>query len=108
MKQVIRQTRARVWDGDTHYREKLFSLFEPHTEAIRKGKAAKPTEFGKLVKIQEAERGLVIDYEVYAHRPADKALRRPAITDTVARPSRSPRPAEPLLLPAGIILDPRN
>ncbi len=80
VEQVIRQTRARVWGGDTHYREKLFSLFEPHTEAIRKGKAAKPTEFGKLVKIQEAERGLVIDYEVYARRPADKALLRPAIT----------------------------
>ena len=34
---------------------KLVSLFEPHTEMIRKGKAAKPTEFGKMVKIQEAE-----------------------------------------------------
>jgi IS5 family transposase len=35
------------------------SLFEPHTEVIRKGKAAKPTEFGKMVKIQEAEAQIV-------------------------------------------------
>jgi len=80
-----------VWSGDTHYREKLFSLFEPHTEAIRKGKAAKPTEFGKLVKMQEAEHGLVIDYEVYARRPADKTLLQPAIarhTEVFGRPPR--------------------
>jgi IS5 family transposase len=55
VEQVVAQTRARVFGGDTHYPDKLLSLFEPHTEAIRKGKAAKPTEFGHLVKIQEAE-----------------------------------------------------
>ena len=39
-------------------------MFEPHTEAIRKGKMAKPTEFGKMVTIQEAEGGLVTGYAV--------------------------------------------
>jgi hypothetical protein len=29
---------------------KIVSLFEPHTESIRKGKASKPNEFGKLVQ----------------------------------------------------------
>jgi IS5 family transposase len=79
VEQVIAQTRARVFGGDTHYPEKLLSLFEPTTEAIRKGKAAKPTEFGHLVKIQEAERGLIVDYEVYEHRPADTTLLLPTI-----------------------------
>ena len=37
---------------------------------IRKGKASKPTEFGKLVKLQEAEHQIIIDYEVFAHGPA--------------------------------------
>jgi IS5 family transposase len=46
---------------------------------IRKGKAAKPTEFGKLVKLQEAENQIVIDYEVYAKRPNDSDLLIPAI-----------------------------
>ena len=79
VEQVIAQTRARVFGGDTRYPEKLLSLFEPTTEAIRKGKAAKPTEFGHLVKIQEAERGLVVNYEVYEHRPADTTLLLPTI-----------------------------
>ena len=41
---------------------------------IRKGKAAKPTEFGKLVKIQEAEGQFITDYEVCATRVADQDL----------------------------------
>jgi IS5 family transposase len=52
---VLHQTHARVIGGDTHVPDKVLRLFEPHTEAIRKGKAAKPTEFGKLVTIQESE-----------------------------------------------------
>jgi IS5 family transposase len=54
VQQVIRQSRARVLGGDVHVAGKLVSVFEPSTEVIRKGKASKPTEFGKMVKIQEA------------------------------------------------------
>src|SRR5215469_13520196 len=39
------------------------SQFEPSTEIIRKGKASKPTEFGKMVKLQEAENQIITDYE---------------------------------------------
>jgi hypothetical protein len=35
------------------------------------GKAGKPNEFGKMVKLQEAENQIVTDYEVYAQRPND-------------------------------------
>ncbi len=91
VEQVIQQTRVRIYRGETHYREKLLSLFEPHTEIIRKGKAAKPTEFGHLVKIQEAEHGLVVDFEVYAQRPTDKALLVPAIQRHHDIFGRSPR-----------------
>jgi IS5 family transposase len=79
VQQVMRQTRARVLGGDTHVDEKLVSLFEPTTEIIRKDKASKPTEFGKLVKIQEAEQQIIVDYEVYAKRPSDSALLVPAL-----------------------------
>ena len=67
----MRQTRERIFKGNTHAPGKLVSLFEPHTEVIRKGKAAKPTEFGKMVKIQEAEAQIVTHYEVYEERPSD-------------------------------------
>src|SRR6201993_1244751 len=63
VKQVMKQTRARIFRGDTHTEGKLLSVFEPSTEIIRKGKAGKPNEFGKMVKLQEAEDQIVIDYE---------------------------------------------
>ena len=79
LKQVIQQTRARVFGGDTHVDGKLVSIFEPATEVIRKGKASKPTEFGKMVKIQEAENQIITSYEVYGKRPYDSSLLIPAI-----------------------------
>ena len=88
--QVIRQTQARVFDGNTHAEGKLVSLFEPDTEIIRKGKASKPTEFGKLVKIQEAENQIIIAYEVYAQRPNDHDLLVPAVALHQQRLERVP------------------
>jgi IS5 family transposase len=79
VQQVMRQTKARIYRGDTRSVGKIVSLFEPSAEVIRKGKAAKPTEFGKLVNLQEAENQIVIDYEVYAQRPHDAELLIPAI-----------------------------
>ena len=74
VKQVMKQTRTRIFRGDTHAEGKILSLFEPSTEIIRKGKAGKPNEFGKMVKLQEAEDQIVIDYEVYDRRPSDSDL----------------------------------
>src|SRR5207244_8532474 len=74
VKRVMKQTRARIFRGDTHAEGKILSLFEPSTEIIRKGKAGKPNEFGKMVKLQEAEDQMVIDYEVYDQRPNDSDL----------------------------------
>ncbi len=79
VKQVMRQTKARVFGGNTRPEGKLVSIFEPETEIIRKGKASKPTEFGKMVKIQEAENQIVVAYEVYEQRPNDKDLLVPAV-----------------------------
>jgi IS5 family transposase len=76
---VMRQTRQRIFRGNTRAEGKLLSGFEPSTEIIRKGKAGKPNEFGKMVKLQEAENQIVIDYEVYDARPSDADLLIPAI-----------------------------
>ena len=88
---VIGQTRARIFEGDTHYPSKVLSIFEPHTESIRKGKAAKPTEFGKLVKIQETEGQLVTDYEVCTTRIADQDLWVPSLKKHLELFGRPPR-----------------
>lgn len=85
---VIAQAKARVLHGDTHVPDKVVSLFEPQTEPIRKGKLVKPTEFGKLVTIQEAEHHIITAYAVHAHRPADSTLWIPALdahTETFGR-----------------------
>jgi IS5 family transposase len=76
---VLAQTRARLFGGDTHVPDKVLSVFEPHTEAIRKGTIAKPTEFGKLVTIQEAEHQVVTAFEVHPERPADIHFWTPAL-----------------------------
>lgn len=91
VRQVIRQTVARVFRGDTQYPEKLASIFEPHTEIIRKGKASKPTEFGKMVQIQEAENQIITVYEVFDKRPWDSALLVPAVESHQQQFNRVPR-----------------
>jgi transposase, IS5 family len=91
VKQVMKQTRARIFRDETRSEGKLLSLFEPSTEVIRKGKAAKPNEFGKMVKLQEAENQIVTDYEVYARRPNDSDLLIAAIETHQARLGRTPR-----------------
>jgi transposase, IS5 family len=91
VQQVIRQTKARIFHGDSRSEGKIVSLFEPSAEVIRKGKASKPTEFGKLVKLQEAENQIIIDYEVFARRPSDMDLLLPAIDVHQAKLGRVPR-----------------
>jgi transposase, IS5 family len=74
LKRVVAQTRARVLRGDTRFPGKVVSVFEAHTDIIRKGKLAKPTEFGRLVKIQEAEAQFITDYEVCERGQAERSL----------------------------------
>jgi len=90
VQQVIRPTKARVFGGNTRAEGKLVSIFEPDTEIIRKGKASKPTEFGKLVKLQEAESQIIVAYEVYDQRPNDKDLLVPAVEIHQQRLDRAP------------------
>jgi IS5 family transposase len=87
---ILQQTRARLLGGDTHVPDKVLSVFEPHTEAIRKGKIAKPTEFGKLVTIQESEHQIITAYEVHQRRPADVTLWTPALDRHIAIFDRPP------------------
>jgi transposase, IS5 family len=91
VQRVLRQTRARIFAGDTHSEGKIVSVFEPSTEVIRKGKSGKPTEFGKMLKLQEAENQIVIDYVVYDQRPSDTELLIPALEIHETKLGRIPR-----------------
>ncbi len=90
---VIAQTKARVFDGDTHFAGKILSLFEEHSQVIRKGKAAKPAEFGRLVRIDEVENGIVTGYAVQAGNPADVDAWTPALDNHQKLFGRAPHMA---------------
>jgi hypothetical protein len=75
--------------GDIHVPDKVLSVFEPHTETTRKGKIAKPTEFGKLVTIQESEQ-IITAYEVHDRRPPDTTLWTPALDRHIPMFDRPP------------------
>ena len=69
---VVSQTERRVLrEEKVPAAEKLVSIFEPHTEIIRRGKAAKPTEFGKKVWLSEVEGGIISYYRILDGNPAD-------------------------------------
>ena len=91
VQQVMRQAKQRIFGGDTHVAEKLVSIFEPTTEIIRKGKASKPTEFGKMVNIQESENQIITDYAVYEKRPSDSELVIPALDAHAKKLGCTPR-----------------
>jgi len=77
---VVEQARRRVLHGESvPNNEKLFSLFEPHTELLKRGKAGKPIEFGHMIQIQQVEEKFITDYEVYAHKPVEHTLLKPAL-----------------------------
>ena len=88
---MVKQTKIRIFAGDTKSPGKTVSVFEPQTEIIRKGKASKPNEFGKLVKIQEAENQIATHFEVYAERPADSTLLLSSLQVHQQRLGRIPR-----------------
>ena len=61
----IDQIRRRVLNGETiPHHEKVFSIFEEHTEWICKGKAGVPQELGLAVCIMEDQYGFVLHHQV--------------------------------------------
>ena len=69
-RRVVVQTKLRVFKGITDSRTKIVSVFEPETKILRRGKVHKPTEFGHMVKVQEAEGGIVTDIAVVTEHDA--------------------------------------
>ncbi len=70
---VIDQSRRRVLNGEqVPTAEKLYSIFEPHTDLIKRGKVQTPIEFGHKVFLAESARGLITQYEVLDGNPVDE------------------------------------
>jgi hypothetical protein len=77
---VIGQARRRVLDGEqVPTSEKIYSIFEPHTDLIKRGKVRAPVEFGHKVFLAESAKGLVTQYEVLRGNPADEVHVAPSL-----------------------------
>jgi IS5 family transposase len=89
--QVLEQARRRVLDGESVPNDqKLFSLFEPHTELLKRGKAGHEIEFGHMIGIQQVGEKFITGYEVYDRKPIEHALLQPALARHRALFQRDP------------------
>jgi hypothetical protein len=62
-KQVCSTAHRRVIEGETvPNSDKIFSIFETHTQLYRRGKAGQPNQFGRLVMVYEDAAGFISHY----------------------------------------------
>jgi len=77
---VIDQSRRRVLQGEqVPTEEKIYSIFETHTDLIKRGKIQKPIEFGHKIFLAESARGLITQYRVLEGNPADHVHVKPSL-----------------------------
>jgi IS5 family transposase len=79
-RQVVSQAYRRVVLGESVPNEdKLFSIFESHTELLKRGKARNPIEFGHMVQIEQVAEKFITGYGVFEKKPAEPGLLEPAL-----------------------------
>ena len=77
---IIDQASRRVLDGEqVPNEEKIFSIFEPHTELLKRGKAGKDVEFGHMIQIQQVAGKFITGYDVFKKKPIEHQLIQPAL-----------------------------
>jgi transposase, IS5 family len=77
---VIDQARRRVLQGEqVPTAEKIYSIFETHTDLIKRGKAQTPIEFGHKVFLAESAQGLITQYQVLEGNPGDDQQVEPSL-----------------------------
>ena len=75
MQQIANVARRRVFEKETVPNdEKVFSLFEPHTELIKRGRRGRPIEFGHKVLLTQSKEKFITDYVVLEKNASDSTL----------------------------------
>jgi IS5 family transposase len=83
---VCDNARRRVLQGETLANEdKIFSIYEPHTELIKRGKQPNPIQFGHNVLVIEDAEGFVVDYRVVDNGVLDQDLVIPVMKELQER-----------------------
>jgi IS5 family transposase len=80
IRRVVDQSTRRIIHGESvPNREKVFSIFEPHTELIKRGKAGRPVEFGHMVTIGQTGEKFISYYDVMKQREFDNTRTDPVL-----------------------------
>jgi IS5 family transposase len=80
VEKIIHQAEQRIFQGVmVAADEKVYSLFEEHTELLKRGKAGKPIEFGHKVLIAQTGEKFIHHYEVFPKREEDRELLEPTL-----------------------------
>ena len=75
MRQATAVARRRVFDGEqVPNSDKVFSIFEPHTELIKRGRRGRPVEFGHKVLLTQSKEKFITDYVVLEKSCNDSEL----------------------------------
>jgi transposase, IS5 family len=92
--QVIDQTTRRILQGEqVPAQEKIVSLFEEHTDIIRRGKESRPVEYGHKIWLNEVEGGLVSHYRILDGNPSDEQQWKPSLKAHLKTFHQPPRQA---------------
>jgi len=79
-RQVIQQATRRVLQGEqVPASEKIVSIFEEHTDIIRRGKESHPVEYGHKIWLNEVEGGIVSYYRILDGNPSDEKQWKPSL-----------------------------
>ena len=71
-RQIDQIRRRVVLDEKIAHEEKVFSIFEPHTEWLSKGKAGVPQELGLMVCVLKDQYGFILYHQVLEQQTDDK------------------------------------
>jgi hypothetical protein len=83
-RQIEQIDRRVLQDQDIPHEEKVFSLFQPHTEWISKGKAGVPVELGLRVCVVEDQYRFILNHMVM-EGTTDDAIAVPIVEETKQR-----------------------
>ena len=93
-RQVIEQTTRRILkEEQVPASEKIVSLFEEHTDILRRGKESHPVEYGHKVWLNEVDGGLVSHYRILDGNPSDEQQWKPSLKAHIATFQQPPSQA---------------
>lgn len=71
--QVLQTTTRRLLHGESVPNDqKLFSLYETHTQLYKRGKAGEPIQFGRLVMVYEDAAGFIVHHHLLPREQKDR------------------------------------